>query len=120
MKIKEDSEMDSPVKRSMISRTHCKLKQTIDRDDLGRYKWQIVDNSSLNGIFLNNEKITQSVLSEGDIVTFGGGGNKSVGFVCSQPDSELVFKMYYRHRSWTHRLVYSYHLITICHNILSL
>ncbi len=59
-----------------ISRTHCR----IDYD--GDFFW-LVDCNSRNGTFLNGERVTNSMLYDGDVVTIG-----HTQFVFRRPQEE--------------------------------
>lgn len=48
-----------------VSRRHCRFVYS----DEG---WKVMDLDSLNGIFLNNQRVEQSALSHGDMVRIGG------------------------------------------------
>jgi pSer/pThr/pTyr-binding forkhead associated (FHA) protein len=48
-----------------ISRRHCRVVFTDNR-------WQVFDLNSLNGLFVNGERVQQAVLNDGDTVRIGG------------------------------------------------
>jgi pSer/pThr/pTyr-binding forkhead associated (FHA) protein len=48
-----------------VSRRHCRFVYTSGR-------WQIVDLNSLNGVFVNEERVEQTDLRDGDQVRVGG------------------------------------------------
>lgn len=50
---------------ALISRKHCEFRKEADR-------WKVVDLSSLNGVYVNNLRVTDTVLSSGDVVQIGG------------------------------------------------
>jgi pSer/pThr/pTyr-binding forkhead associated (FHA) protein len=52
---------------SRVSRLHCKLS----RLDFGPSRWQIQDNRSTNGLFVNDEKIDAQELQNGDAIAVG-------------------------------------------------
>jgi hypothetical protein len=52
---------------SMVSRAHCKLV----RADFGPSRWEIHDNNSTNGLFVNGERISSQELQNGDVVKIG-------------------------------------------------
>jgi pSer/pThr/pTyr-binding forkhead associated (FHA) protein len=47
-----------------VSRRHCRL-------DFQDGFWHIVDLNSLNGLYVNNERIQEAVLQEGDVIRLG-------------------------------------------------
>jgi hypothetical protein len=51
----------------MVSRFHCKLV----RLDFGPSRWQIEDNNSTNGVFVNNERVQTQELKPGDNIVIG-------------------------------------------------
>ena len=53
---------------SRISRVHCWLH----RIDFGPSRWQIVDNGSTNGLFINGTRVQEHELQQGDLITIGG------------------------------------------------
>lgn len=69
----------------MISRIHAYIIHGKDGN------WYIRDNKSVNGVFLNNVKVFDSVLQNEDRITFGGGGNLARGTYKHQPRSEFNF-----------------------------
>lgn len=80
-----NSYLDSSHVPRMISRVHA----YIICGDNGQ--WYIRDNRSVNGVFLNDEKVFDSRIKNRDIITFGGGGNLARGTIKSQPRSEFNF-----------------------------
>ena len=50
-----------------ISRTHCKLL----RLDFGPSRWEIQDNNSTNGLFVNEERVQSHELKNGDQIVVG-------------------------------------------------
>jgi hypothetical protein len=51
----------------LISRRHCKLV----RVDFGPSRWQLVDEKSTNGLFVNGQRIAECELTEGDTIRIG-------------------------------------------------
>jgi membrane associated rhomboid family serine protease/pSer/pThr/pTyr-binding forkhead associated (FHA) protein len=52
---------------NMVSRGHCKLM----RLDFGPSRWEIQDNNSTNGLFVNGERVQTRELRDEDVVTVG-------------------------------------------------
>lgn len=50
-----------------VSRHHCTLR----RIDFGPSRWQIVDNNSTNGLFVNGARVSEAELSPGDELQIG-------------------------------------------------
>src|SRR5262245_29935032 len=48
-----------------VSRRHCRFVWTAGA-------WQVIDTNSLNGVFVNEERVTQRQLQDGDLVRLGG------------------------------------------------
>jgi pSer/pThr/pTyr-binding forkhead associated (FHA) protein len=57
---------DADIRLSLpdISRRHCRLVYAANR-------WQIFDLNSLNGVFVNGDRIQQATLDEGDFIRLG-------------------------------------------------
>ncbi|KAI8787860.1 galectin-6 [Biomphalaria glabrata] len=77
-------EVTYAILSDMISRNHAVLKRQSDN------RWTIMDNKSLNGIFINGNPLSPSIpytLQDGDIVQFG---------VSAKPNTaaEFVYKFY--------------------------
>jgi membrane associated rhomboid family serine protease len=51
----------------LVSRSHAKLT----RVDFGPSRWKIVDNKSTNGLFVNDVRVAEQELQDGDIVRIG-------------------------------------------------
>lgn len=68
-----DMLLDSAKFPNMISRVHAKLLRQPDG------QFSVVDNGSLNGVFVNNMRIASSVLHVGDLVVFGGTQKSKIG-----------------------------------------
>jgi diguanylate cyclase (GGDEF)-like protein len=60
-----DAEVDLVISRSSVSRQHSQLTQD-ENDD-----WWVQDLGSTNGTFVNEERITRKILSDGDQIRFG-------------------------------------------------
>jgi len=69
----------------MISRVHSHLVYS-------HHQWKLRDNRSVNGVFVNDRKVHEAVLCDGDMVVFGGGGNRPIGAIFEQPDSEFKYQ----------------------------
>jgi pSer/pThr/pTyr-binding forkhead associated (FHA) protein len=48
-----------------ISRRHCRVVYASNR-------WQVFDLNSLNGVFVNGDRVQQATLDQGDILQIGG------------------------------------------------
>ena len=59
-----------------ISKVHAIIQRSIDKT---KTIWRIEDKKSLNGTFINGEKISSSILKENDEIVFGGGPNFVLG-----------------------------------------
>jgi pSer/pThr/pTyr-binding forkhead associated (FHA) protein len=46
----------------MISRHHATFLQTEEKDEFGRNKWKVADQKSLNGVFVNDVKVSEAIL----------------------------------------------------------
>jgi len=83
-----DLVLDSTKHPRMISRVHAIItKKTFENQT----RWVIEDKNSVNGIFVNNVRVSNSQLKNGDRLTFGGGCAVKVGETREQPDSEFEF-----------------------------
>lgn len=69
----------------MISRVHSHIVYA-------HHQWKLRDNRSVNGVFVNDRKIHEAVLNDGDVVVFGGGGNRPIGAFFPQRDSEFKYQ----------------------------
>jgi pSer/pThr/pTyr-binding forkhead associated (FHA) protein len=58
---------DADIRLSLpdVSRRHCRLVYAASR-------WQIFDLNSLNGVFVNGDRVHQATLDEGDLIRIGG------------------------------------------------
>jgi len=83
---KVDVYLDSTRVPNMISRTHAVLSWC---DNIK--KWQIKDNNSVNGVFVNDIKIKEHYLNSKEKITFGGGAKIQVGQSILQPNSEFTY-----------------------------
>jgi pSer/pThr/pTyr-binding forkhead associated (FHA) protein len=70
----------------MISRVHAHIAH------LSNNQWKLRDNRSVNGVYVNDVKVSEASLNDGDVITFGGGGNAPFGSKKQQPDSEFIYK----------------------------
>eukprot|EP01118_Nematostelium_gracile_P011478 TRINITY_DN4075_c0_g1_i3.p1 TRINITY_DN4075_c0_g1~~TRINITY_DN4075_c0_g1_i3.p1 ORF type:complete len:104 (-),score=37.91 TRINITY_DN4075_c0_g1_i3:26-337(-) len=73
----------------MISRNHASIQSS---EQEGQTKWTITDSNSVNGVFVNDVKIKEAELKNGDLITFGGGATAAVGAIRKQPESEFVYQ----------------------------
>jgi pSer/pThr/pTyr-binding forkhead associated (FHA) protein len=76
--------LDSTLQPNMISRLHAKILQD-------NTQWKIVDNKSMNGLFINNKRVAEAVLRDGDKIVFGGGGALPMGSIRAQSNSEFIY-----------------------------
>jgi pSer/pThr/pTyr-binding forkhead associated (FHA) protein len=65
MLIGRHSDADVRLALPDISRRHCRMVYTSDR-------WQVFDLNSLNGVFVNGDRVQQATLDHGDILQIGG------------------------------------------------
>jgi len=84
---KVDVWLDSKKVPNMISRVHA-FCEWIPEEEV----WQIRDNRSVNGVFVNDRKINQHQLKPHDVITFGGGAKLEVGQTLCQPQSEFTYQ----------------------------
>jgi hypothetical protein len=70
----------------MISRVHAHIAH------LSNDQWKLRDNRSVNGIYVNSIKVGEAILNDGDVITFGGGGNAAFGSTKEQPEAEFIYK----------------------------
>ncbi len=64
MSIGRDEKNNIPIDHPSISRVHCFVNRKEDY-------YEIVDNESTNGVFVNGKKVKKSILKNGDIVKLG-------------------------------------------------
>ena len=67
--------VDVPIKalkngKEVISRNHASI--VVTEKEHKEHKWELRDMNSLNGVFVNDVKITSHVLQDDDVVQFGG------------------------------------------------
>jgi len=79
--------LDSKKVPNMISRVHAFCEWIPEKG-----VWQIRDNCSVNGVFVNDVKIDQQQLKLHDVITFGGGAKLGVGQTLCQPQSEFTYQ----------------------------
>jgi len=78
-----------------ISKHHSTIIRKFSRF---RYKWTLIDESSLNGTFVNRQKILKMRLHNYDDIIFGGGAKICYGdFLPNSELSECAFKFYIPH-----------------------
>lgn len=56
--------------RQYISRLHGEIVKIMSRD--GEISYDLRDTNAMNGLFVNDVRITSHILQEGDIIQFGG------------------------------------------------
>eukprot|EP01122_Echinamoeba_exundans_P008997 TRINITY_DN3082_c0_g2_i1.p1 TRINITY_DN3082_c0_g2~~TRINITY_DN3082_c0_g2_i1.p1 ORF type:complete len:536 (-),score=99.20 TRINITY_DN3082_c0_g2_i1:91-1698(-) len=79
--------LDSTRAPRMISRVHAHVMHLVDAS------WKIRDNHSVNGLFVNSIKVHEAALKDGDLLTFGGGGNMAFGQRKDQQEtSEFIYR----------------------------
>jgi pSer/pThr/pTyr-binding forkhead associated (FHA) protein len=61
---------DFIVDRAMVSRLHCRL-EAAPEDPAGEAALEVIDLSSTNGTFVNDERVTRKRLSSGDRLRVG-------------------------------------------------
>lgn len=64
-RIGKNSDNDCVIDHESVSRVHCMIR----REDAGR--WTIADLQSANGVFVNNRKIVETELHDGDRIELG-------------------------------------------------
>ncbi len=74
--------------RFIISRCHCKIERIADGDNV---RFELVDNESLNGTFVNNVKISRCALNDGDIIQMGGSSTIVVGQPLKESDGGVQY-----------------------------
>jgi predicted component of type VI protein secretion system len=65
MLVGRHTEADIRLSLPDVSRRHCRLVYAAGR-------WQIFDLNSLNGVFVNGDRVQQATLDEGDYIRIGG------------------------------------------------
>jgi predicted component of type VI protein secretion system len=65
MLVGRHSDADVRLQLPDVSRRHCRFVFTNSR-------WQVFDLNSLNGLFVNGERVQQAVLRDGDLLQIGG------------------------------------------------
>ena len=65
MVVGRHTEADIRLSLPDVSRRHCRLVYAANR-------WQIFDLNSLNGVFVNGDRVQQATLDEGDSIRIGG------------------------------------------------
>jgi pSer/pThr/pTyr-binding forkhead associated (FHA) protein len=109
--------LDSIVSPRMISRVHARINRTQPpsaattrnlskvapaqravsphtRDaSLPMTRWILTDEKSMNGVFVNDIKVSSTILAHNDIITIGGLGQKvPLGTTFPQPEAEFIFR----------------------------
>lgn len=84
----QDIILKSSIEELMISRRHARLDYNPERGT-----WTIVDNRSLNGLFVNDRKVATAELRPNDRITFGGGHGVSLGSTRRQPLSAFIYQL---------------------------
>ena len=56
---------DLRISSSEVSRRHCLFEFTGGR-------WHVTDLGSLNGVYVNGQRVTHAILAEGDVLRIGG------------------------------------------------
>lgn len=69
-----DLTLDTPSASRMISRKHCVIEY-----DYSSKKFVCIDQNSLNGTFINCERIGTKEIEDGDFIVFTGGSSYSIG-----------------------------------------
>jgi pSer/pThr/pTyr-binding forkhead associated (FHA) protein len=78
--------LDSTLRKVEISRKHATLK--LDQKGC----WHLTDEDSTNGVYVNDFKISSTVLIDGDVIVFGGGNGALIGSRFQQPASEFTYR----------------------------
>ena len=85
--------LDSIVAPRMISRKHATITRQRQSGAAASSEWLLTDLQSMNGVFVNDVKIASHLLRHGDVVTFGGLGQKvPIGATFPQPKAEFIFR----------------------------
>ncbi len=73
----------------------------------------IIDTNSTNGTYLNNRKIKRQALKEGDIISFGGSGEKAVSVYKVHFEGELKKVVYVINKGMDSKNKYLYLFLTV-------
>ncbi len=73
----------------------------------------IIDTNSTNGTYLNNRKIKRQALKEGDIISFGGSGEKAVSVYKVHFEGDLKKVVYVINRGMDSKNKYLYLFLTV-------
>ena len=86
-----DVHIDSTRQPNMISRLHAILRYAAEDVADGSTGWRLVDQRSVNGVFVNDVKVAEALLKDGDVLCFGGGASVKEGARRQQLSSEFRF-----------------------------
>ena len=81
MLVGRHSTADLRLREADVSRRHCRFVFTEGR-------WQLFDLNSLNGVFVNGERVRQATLGGGDVIRIG-----SYSFLVELPTSSAIIPM---------------------------
>lgn len=82
-----DLVLDSEKFPRLVSRLHARL----DIDPAQPYVCQVTDLGSTNGILVNDRRVVQASLRDGDSIVFGGASGVPQGGLVEEPSSDLIY-----------------------------
>eukprot|EP01064_Diplonema_japonicum_P016373 TRINITY_DN24390_c0_g1_i1.p1 TRINITY_DN24390_c0_g1~~TRINITY_DN24390_c0_g1_i1.p1 ORF type:complete len:357 (+),score=43.43 TRINITY_DN24390_c0_g1_i1:36-1073(+) len=86
--------IDSVLIKNMISRKHATFSTIPTASTASPWEVTLCDEESTNGFFVNGIKRKQWVLSDKDIITFGGGGEIEPGWKADEINSDCVYQFH--------------------------
>ena len=89
-----DLHIDSSRQPNLLSRRHAILQWTAAGGPTTLGGWRLIDLRSVNGLYVNDVKVSEALLKDGDVLCFGGGAAVKDGSRREQPNSE--FRYVYR------------------------
>ena len=86
-----DVHLDSTRQPNMMSRRHAILQWAASGGQGGQGAWRLIDLRSVNGLYVNDVRVSEALLKDGDVVCFGGGAGVKEGARRDQSNSEFRF-----------------------------
>jgi pSer/pThr/pTyr-binding forkhead associated (FHA) protein len=77
--------------REVISRKHALVTRK-ENSDRKTFKYYLADLDSVNGVFVNNQRIRKQLLCDGDIVQFGGSGSVDFGQYLTKSEASIRYE----------------------------
>ena len=79
--------------KDIISRKHAEIEMSVDKANQ-KVRYVIKDVGALNGVYVNNCRIKDHVLSNGDIIQFGGLFNMPMGEILTISDISVRYQYF--------------------------